>query len=90
MYKCAVRTMIRRNVRALASGDVRPLLGGYAKDGVLVFPGTSSWGCEHHGKAAIEAFLQRFVAAGITGEVHDILVNGPPCWFWVSRTGILH
>ena len=46
--------------------------------GALVFPGESSWGGEHRGTAAIEAFLRRFVAVGIVGEVHEILVNGPP------------
>jgi hypothetical protein len=45
---------------------------------VLVFPGRSSWAGEHRGKPAIEAFLRRFVEAGIVGEAHDILVNGPP------------
>jgi len=78
MYKAAVRWMIRRNARALARGDVAPLLAGYAEDAVLVFPGHSSWGGEHRGKPAIEAFLRRFVDVGLKGEVHDILVNGPP------------
>jgi ketosteroid isomerase-like protein len=70
--------MIRRNVRALSQGDLAPLLSGYADDAVLVFPGQSSWGGEHRGKAAIEAFLRRFVDVGLKGEVHEILVNGPP------------
>lgn len=35
------------------------------------------------GKAAIEAFLRRFVDVGLKGEVHDILVNGPP---WRTTT----
>src|ERR1700722_15448384 len=70
--------MIRRNVRALAQGDIAPLLSGYADDAVLVFPGDSSWGGEHRGKAAIETFLRRFVDVGLKGEVHEILVNGPP------------
>jgi ketosteroid isomerase-like protein len=78
MYKAAVRWMIRRNVRALRSGDLRPILAGYADDAVLVFPGISSWAGEHRGKAAIEAFLTRFVAVGLVGDVHEILVNGPP------------
>lgn len=78
MYKSAVRWMIRRNVRALSHGDLTPLLSGYADDAVLVFPGQSSWGGEHRGKAAIETFLRRFVDAGLKGEVHEILVNGPP------------
>lgn len=78
MYKFAVRWMIRRNARALGQGNLRPLLAGYADDAVLIFPGQSSWGGEHRGKAAIEAFLRRFVDVGLVGEVHDILVNGPP------------
>ncbi len=86
MYKFAVRYMIRRNVRAMASGDPGPLLAGYADDAVLVFPGTSSWGGEHRGKAAIESFLRRFLAAGLVGEVHDILVNGPP---WRTTVAVL-
>lgn len=78
MYKLAVRRMIRRNVRALAGGDPRPLLAAYGEEAVLVFPGESTWSGEHRGKAAIEAFLLRFLEAGIVGEVHEILVNGPP------------
>lgn len=78
MYKWAVRLMIRRNIAAMGRGDYGPLLSGYADDAVLVFPGQSSWSGEHRGKAAIEAFLQRFLAAGLHGEAHDILVNGPP------------
>jgi ketosteroid isomerase-like protein len=78
MYKAAVRRMIRRNAGELARGDLGPLLSGYADDAVLVFPGSSSWGGEHRGKPAIEAFLRRFIDVGLVGEVHDILVNGPP------------
>jgi hypothetical protein len=39
----------------------------------------------HRGKAEIERFLQRYVAAGIQMEVEDILVNGPP---WNLRAAI--
>ncbi len=41
-------------------------------------PGGSSWAGEHRGKTAIESFLRRFLEAGLVGEVHDIVVNGPP------------
>jgi len=78
MYKSAIRWMIRRNVKALGRGDTGALLASYAEDAVLVFPGTSSWGGEYRGKPAIEAFLRRFVDVGLVGEVHEILVNGPP------------
>jgi ketosteroid isomerase-like protein len=78
MYKMAVRWMIRRNVRKLAEGDSGPLLAGYADDAVLLFPGQSSWGGEHRGRTEIAAFLDRFLDAGLIGETHEILVNGPP------------
>lgn len=78
MYKAAVRWMIRRNVRALRGGDTGPVLAGYAANAVLSFPGVNSWAGKHEGKAAIEAFLARFVAVGLVVEVHEILVNGPP------------
>jgi ketosteroid isomerase-like protein len=86
MYKWLVRTMIRRNIRALQAGDPGPLLAGYADDATFVFPGASSWGGEHRGRGAIEAFLRRFVAEGLTGEAHDILVNGPP---WRTTVAVL-
>ena len=50
----------------------------YADDAVLVFPGQSPWSGEHRGKAAIEAFLRRYVDDRLVGETHEILVNGPP------------
>ena len=86
MYKLAVRWMIRRNVRALSNGDLDPLLSSYASDAVLVFPGESSWGGRHEGRPAIGEFLRRFVDAGLEGEVHDIVVNGPP---WNTRVCVL-
>ena len=70
--------MIRRGVTALRQGDPGPLLAGYAENAVLVFPGQSSWGGEYRGKPAIEGFLRRFLAAGVAGEAHDIVINGPP------------
>jgi len=86
VYKAAVRWMIRRNVAALGRGDIGPLLASYADDALLVFPGASSWGGEHHGKTAIAAFLRRFLDAGLIGEVDEILVNGPP---WRTRVCVL-
>ena len=86
MYKWAVRRQIRRNIEALGRGDLAPLLRGYADDAVLVFPGASTWGGEHRGKPAIERFLRRFVAAGLSGRSEDILVNGPP---WRTRIAVV-
>src|SRR5271155_2738332 len=70
--------MIRKNVRSLNEGNPEPLLAGYHRDAVLMFPGQSSWGGEHRGKPAIEVFLRRFVESGLKGETHEIVVNGPP------------
>jgi ketosteroid isomerase-like protein len=86
MYKATVRRMIRRNVRALAAGNPGPLISGYAKSAVLVFPGPSSWGGTYEGRDAIAEFLRRFVSDGIVGQVEDILVNGPP---WRTRVCVI-
>jgi ketosteroid isomerase-like protein len=71
--------MLRRAIARINVGDIGPMLSSYAKDAVLVFPGDSSWGGEHRGKDAIEAFLQRFVRAGIQFQAHNIVVTG---WPW--------
>ncbi len=55
------------------------MLSSYATNAVLMFPGESSWGGEHRGKAAIEAFLRRFVRVGLQFEAHEIVVSG---WPW--------
>lgn len=77
-----VRAMLfklRRDLASLNAGDYKPLLSGYADDAVLVFPeGEHRWSGEHRGKAAIEGFLQNFVAAGLQGTLGDLLVAGPP------------
>lgn len=70
---------VRRDVRALNAGDYRPLLSNYAESAVLRFPsGDHRWSGEHRGKAAIERFLQEFVAVGLQGEVRGVLISGPP------------
>ena len=90
MYKALIRSRIRRGVQALRDGDPGPLLAGFADDAVLVFPGTSTWAGEYRGKRSIEGFLRRFLDAGLVGETHDIVVNGPPwrttvCVLFVDR-----
>jgi len=90
MYKALIRSRIRRSVQALRDGDPGPLLAGFADDAVLVFPGMSTWAGEYRGKRSIEGFLRRFLDAGLVGETHDIVVNGPPwrttvCVLFVDR-----
>ena len=75
----ALLLKFRRDVRALSAGDYRPLLAVFAKDSTLRFnDGPHRWAGEHRGKAAIERFLQDFVAAGIEGEITELFVAGPP------------
>jgi len=71
--------MIRRAVRRLNGGDIGPLLGSFAADATLLFPGDHSWGGEYKGKAAILGFLERFVEVGINLQPHEIVVQG---WPW--------
>jgi len=68
-----------RDLAALNAGDYRPLLANYAEDAVLHFnDGPHRWAGEHRGKAAIEAFLQEFVGAGLKGEIRALWTGGPP------------
>ncbi len=64
---------IRRDVRALNSGDIEPLLSSYAHDAVMRFNDG-----EHRGRDAIGHFLQSFVDAGLQGHVSELFVAGAP------------
>ena len=98
MYKATVRWMIRRNIAALNGCVAGTALAMFADELEFSFPGDNSWATEfrplergrqahvtHRGRAEMERFLQRFVAAGIQMEVEDILVNGPP---WNLRAAV--
>jgi len=82
LYRAAVRGMLRRNAAALAQGDPRGLFAGYHDDVRFRFPGTSSWAGEFRGRAAVEAWVRRFVAAGLVLTPQEIVVDGPP---WDTR-----
>lgn len=69
----------RRDVRALNAGDPAPILANFAEDAVLSFnDGSHRWAGEHTGKAAIALFMDRFIAAGLQGEITEIAFSGPP------------
>jgi hypothetical protein len=98
MYKAAVRWMIRRNIQQLNDGNYRPALAMFHDDATLAFPGDNRWANQHRptekrrerfathrGRDEIEAFLKRYVGAGIQMVVEDILVNGPP---WNTRAAV--
>ena len=77
-YAALCRFLLRRAAGRLMAGDVDAFLRFYADDAELSFPGGSSWGRVYRGKAEIRGFLERFLRVGISGEVHEILVTGPP------------
>ena len=86
MFGWLVNVMLRRSIGRVNAGDIGPMLSGYAKNAVSVFPGDSSWGGEHRGRDAIEQFLQRFVRVGIQFEAHEIVVSG---WPWSATICVL-
>jgi ketosteroid isomerase-like protein len=70
---------LRSDVRRLNAGDYEPVLAGYADDAVLRFnEGPHRWSGDHRGKPAIERFLREFTAAGLTGEIRQLWIAGPP------------
>jgi ketosteroid isomerase-like protein len=70
---------LRGSVAALNAGDYAPVLASYAPEAVLRFnDGEHRWAGEHRGRAQIERFLQRFVAAGLRGEIRELAFAGPP------------
>ncbi len=80
MYGWIVGAMIRRAVNRLNEGDPGPLLAGYADDVHFVFPGESSFAADIHSKAELEAWLRRFVEAGLQLELAEIIVTGWLPW----------
>ena len=77
-YAALYRRLLRRTVARFMDGDVDAFLRFYADDATLTFPGENSWGPVYRGKDEIRAFLERFLRAGLQGEVREILVSGPP------------
>ena len=62
----------------LNSGDYKPLLDAYADDMVLHFnEGPHRWSGEWVGKAAMDRFLQNYVAARVQGEIKSVTTSGP-------------
>jgi ketosteroid isomerase-like protein len=84
MYSWIVGRALRLLVKRLNAGEIKPLLRTFADDAHLVFPGDSSFAGDHHGKQAIEAWLERFIALRPSFVVHDVMVAGPP---WNLRVG---
>jgi hypothetical protein len=66
MYDCVCRGRLRIPLLAVAS------------DARLVFPGANSFGGEHVGKPAIEAWMRRFASLHPEFTTHDAAAAGPP------------
>ena len=77
-YAAVYRALLRRTVPKLMAGDVDAFLRFYADDATVTFPGDNSWGPVYRGKDEIRGFLERFLRVGLQGEVHEVLVSGPP------------
>lgn len=84
MYSFVVRQIVRLMYGQVIRGQLRLPLLGLARDARFVFPGTSSFGGELHGKAAIEAWMRRFASLHPEFWVRDAAVAGPPWHMRVS------
>jgi len=78
MYSWIVRRALLRLEKQMEAAEVDKLIGAYADDAVMVFPGDNSWSGEHRGKPAIRRWLERFVAVRPQFSVGEAAVAGPP------------
>ncbi len=78
MYSWIVGRVVGLLYGKVSQRDLRLPLLGLAKDARLLFPGNSSFGGEHRGKAAIESWMRRFASLRPEFTVHDVGVAGPP------------
>jgi ketosteroid isomerase-like protein len=78
MYSWIAGRAVRALIGRLNAGDSETILRTYADDAHLVFPGASSFAGDHHGRAELEAWFERFFELRPTFEVHDVAVAGPP------------
>ena len=78
MYSWVIRRVLGFLYGQVSQGKLRLALLGLAGEARFVFPGTSSFGGELHGKPAIEAWMRRFAALHPQFTVLDAAVAGPP------------
>jgi hypothetical protein len=78
MYSWVVTRVLRLIYGKVSVGDLRLPLLGLASDAVLIFPGGSSFGGEHRGKPAIEAWMRRFASLHPEFTVLDAAAAGLP------------
>lgn len=79
LLKKALLVKFGRDLRALAEGDYGPILAAYADDASIHFnEGDHRFSGVHRGRAELERFFRNFVAAGMSGEIRDLCLAGPP------------
>jgi hypothetical protein len=78
MYSRLVTRLLGFIYGKVSKGELRLPLLGVARDACLFFPGESSFGGEHRGKPAIEAWMRRFASLRPEFTVHDGGAAGPP------------
>lgn len=78
MYSWIVGRIVGFVYEKVSKGDLRLPSLCLAQDARFFFPGTSSFGGEQRGKAAIVAWMRRFAALRPEFTVHDAAAAGPP------------
>lgn len=85
MYRWLVARGIRLGYRRVLAGDPRLLLRLASQDVRFVFPGHSSFAADTQGKAALSAWLERFVSLHPEFTIEDVMVTGMP---WHTRAAV--
>ena len=70
--------LIRRNMKLLNQGNVKPTLRLDARDVELTFPGESSFSGVIKGKRELRAWLERFVQIGVQIFADEVILKGFP------------
>ena len=78
MQSWIVAQLVKRMMAGLRRGDYSLVLRLDADDVVLRFPGDSSWGGEFRGRDGHEAWLRRFVDAGLQIYPDEVVAKGFP------------
>jgi ketosteroid isomerase-like protein len=78
LYRSLVSAVLQHNLARLREGDPRPMLRLYARDVEFRFPGQSSWAAQLRGRAEVEAWIRRYLAANLSLVADEIAVSGPP------------
>jgi hypothetical protein len=78
MFSWVVKRVVGFLYGSVSRGDLRLPLLAVAQDARMFFPGESSFGGDHRGKPAIEAWMQRFASLRPEFTIHDAAAAGLP------------